>query len=147
MSACSFSPPKLSRCFCRDPHIPNLLAFPLHSLNLPKFPPYQDARVIAQDKASCMPAFLLVQDLVSNPTSEGVTVIDATSAPGNKTSYVALALSAHLPAQSAVLAFERDSNRFVTLQKMMRRAGCDSKQNASGLIYVVTRDLCDVILV
>lgn len=89
-----------SRVFCVDSHIPNLLAFPLRSVSLPKFQPYVDARFIAQDKASCMPAYLLLAE--SGPQDD-VMVIDATSAPGNKTSYVSGTLAANALAKVCTL--------------------------------------------
>ena len=78
------------RGFFVDPHIPNLLGFAADALNLRKFAPYLDGRLIAQDKASCMPGFLLLQGLAE--MSLPPVVLDATAAPGNKTSYVSAGL-------------------------------------------------------
>ena len=78
------------RGFFVDPHIPNLLGFAADALNLRKFAPYLDGRLIAQDKASCMPGFLLLQGLADQGSS--LFVLDATAAPGNKTSYVSAGL-------------------------------------------------------
>ena len=120
------------RSFCIDEHIPNLVAFPAHSLHLPSFQPYRDARLIAQDKASCIPAYLLLQD---RPIDVD-TVIDATSAPGNKTSYVAAVLSTSGSA-ATVYAFERNKPRYETLGKMMQKAACSStfSSRPSGQCY------------
>ena len=115
-----------SRCFCVDQHIPNLLAFPLQLLSLPKFPPYRDARLIAQDKASCIPAYLLRQN-ITRERADKVNVIDATSAPGNKTSYTAATLGRL--GNGKIFAFERDEGRYETLRKMMRKSGCNSTSN------------------
>ena len=66
----------------QDEHIPELLQF--HPLTQ-----FQDdeclssGRIILQDKASCFPAKVL-----DPPAEEGVHVIDATAAPGNKTSHL-----------------------------------------------------------
>ena len=44
---------------------------------------YHEGKVILQDKASCFPPFVLAP-----PAEEDSVVIDATAAPGNKTSYL-----------------------------------------------------------
>jgi putative methyltransferase len=75
------SPPNL-RNFTRDAHIENLLLFPPQA-RLIDTPEYSDGRVILQDKASCFPAFVLAPP--SHPRS---VIIDATAAPGNKTSHL-----------------------------------------------------------
>jgi len=100
--------------FCKDVHIENLLLMP-GSLNLSKNPLYLDGSIIIQDKASCMPAFLL------NPPT-GSSVVDSCSAPGNKTSH----LAALVGVPGKVFAFERDQKRFEILQKMLNRAGCSN---------------------
>lgn len=97
---------------------------PINAVNLPKFPPYQDGRLIAQDKASCFPAYLLLRDLNVDEVSE-VTVVDATSAPGNKTSYASGTL--HRLGGGNVLAFEKDEKRYKVLRSMLSKAGCRSK--------------------
>lgn len=81
-----------SRHFCVDEHISNLLALRSSLVNLKKFEPYLDGRLIAQDKASCMPGYLLLQDITTSEGQDPI-VIDATSAPGNKTTYVSARLS------------------------------------------------------
>jgi putative methyltransferase len=120
------------RSFCLDEHIPNLIAFPVSSLNLPKFEPYRDSRFIAQDKASCMPAFLLLQGLTRTSSGTDEVVIDATSAPGNKTSYAAATLCRF--GRGQVYAFERDSKRYSLLRQMLSKAGCKSECEAACAI-------------
>ncbi|KAF8525811.1 S-adenosyl-L-methionine-dependent methyltransferase [Hysterangium stoloniferum] len=104
--------------FVVDKHIPGLLAFhpatPFH-----KEPAYLDGRLILQDKASCFPAFVL-----SSGTDGDSVALDATAAPGNKTTH----LSALMQNKGKILAFERDRARFSTLQKMVAKAGCKNIQ-------------------
>nr|XP_042713648.1 28S rRNA (cytosine-C(5))-methyltransferase isoform X2 [Chrysemys picta bellii] len=97
--------------FLLDPHLPELLVFPpqtdFHENRL-----YIAGHIILQDKASCLPAFLL------SPPS-GSHVIDACAAPGNKTSHVA----AILKNKGQIFAFDLDPNRLATMSTMLVRAG------------------------
>ncbi|WVQ68080.1 uncharacterized protein L199_006286 [Kwoniella botswanensis] len=77
---------------------------------------YTDGGIILQDKASCMPAKVLMWDWKDD---EG-ECIDATAAPGNKTSYV----SALMNNQGRLHAFERSPNRYKTLTRMLEKAHC-----------------------
>lgn len=71
-----------SKAFAKDEHIPDLLAF--HpSTQFVEDELYKEGKVILQDKASCFPAHVLAP-----PSDEGSHVIDATAAPGNKTSHL-----------------------------------------------------------
>ncbi|XP_041096887.1 probable 28S rRNA (cytosine-C(5))-methyltransferase [Polyodon spathula] len=98
------------RFYC-DLHLPGLLVFPaktdLHAHFL-----YQTGHVILQDKASCLPAFLL------NPPA-GAHVIDACAAPGNKTSH----LAALLGNRGKLFAFDLDPKRLSTMSTLLLRAG------------------------
>ena len=68
--------------FSRDLHVPDLLLFsPQTTFN--NDPLYLSGRIILQDKASCFPAIVL-----SPPATDESVVIDATAAPGNKTSHL-----------------------------------------------------------
>ncbi|KAG6832824.1 hypothetical protein H0H92_009443 [Tricholoma furcatifolium] len=97
-----------------DEHIPNLLSFS-PQVAFQEDPFYKEGKLILQDKASCFPATVL-----SPPVSDGSFVIDATSAPGNKTSH----LSALMQNKGKLFAFERDKKRFKTLTTMLSKAGC-----------------------
>lgn len=108
--------------FARDAHVENLLLFPPQT-QLTDTPEYSDGRLILQDKASCFPAIVL-----SPPTSPGCVIIDATAAPGNKTSH----LSALMGNQGKILAFERDRKRYGTLKSMLARAGCNNVEALNG---------------
>ncbi|KAH9989009.1 S-adenosyl-L-methionine-dependent methyltransferase [Russula vinacea] len=100
--------------FTRDAHVDNLLLFPPQA-RLTDTSEYSDGRLILQDKASCFPAVVL-----DPPSYPGSVIIDATAAPGNKTSH----LSALMENQGKILAFERDRKRYGTLKTMLARAGC-----------------------
>ncbi|KAI0297242.1 S-adenosyl-L-methionine-dependent methyltransferase [Multifurca ochricompacta] len=102
--------------FARDAHIENLLLFPPEA-QLTDTPEYSDGRLILQDKASCFPAIVL-----SPPAHPTGAIIDATAAPGNKTSH----LSALMGNQGKIFAFERDRKRYDTLKTMLARAGCNN---------------------
>ncbi|NXH46005.1 NSUN5 methyltransferase, partial [Dicaeum eximium] len=97
--------------FLLDLHLPELLVFPsqtdLHDNLL-----YTSGHIILQDKASCLPAFLL------GPVA-GSQVIDACAAPGNKTSH----LAAILKNKGQIFAFDVDPKRVATMNTLLTRAG------------------------
>ncbi|NXX80975.1 NSUN5 methyltransferase, partial [Urocolius indicus] len=97
--------------FLLDLHLPELLVFPpqtdFHDNLL-----YTSGHIILQDKASCLPAFLL-----SPPP--GSHVIDACAAPGNKTSH----LAAMLKNKGQIFAFDTDTKRLATMSTLLTRAG------------------------
>ncbi|KIL84357.1 nol1r protein [Fusarium avenaceum] len=103
-----------------DPHVPNLLAITA-GIDLTKTEAYTSGKIILQDKASCFPAYLL------DPRSEDGDLIDACSAPGNKTTHLAAILKEHRPEfdtpEQTIYAFEKDSRRAQTLDKMVTIAG------------------------
>ncbi|GAA6006644.1 hypothetical protein JCM11491_003129 [Sporobolomyces phaffii] len=137
MLAASQSQP---RVFALDAHIEPLLAFP-SSLTLTTLSAYQDGRLIAQDKASCMPAWVLLapiladlEDAAERGESEEekekkgkknlMKVLDATAAPGNKTTMAA----AMLGSEGKVIACERDQGRFKVLKDMCSKADAKNVQ-------------------
>ncbi|KAK4701027.1 25S rRNA (cytosine2278-C5)-methyltransferase, partial [Phenoliferia sp. Uapishka_3] len=133
------------KVFCLDAHIEPLLALPL-TVSLPSLLPYTDSRLIAQDKASCMPAWVLLADHLRAEDDEavleanssvvesfeakelkterkkknGIRILDATAAPGNKTTMAAALAGEH----GRVVAVERDAGRFKVLKEMCQKAGC-----------------------
>ncbi|KAK0495411.1 S-adenosyl-L-methionine-dependent methyltransferase [Armillaria luteobubalina] len=111
-----FTSRQVSRGFAQDEHIPNLLLFSPQT-TFHNDPLYKSGKIILQDKASCFPAVVL-----SPPSREGTYVIDATAAPGNKTSH----LSAIMGNKGTLFAFERDRKRFKTLEMMLSKAGCQN---------------------
>ena len=121
-----FAPGK-ARVFFEDPNIPNLLAIP-SKVDLSKSPAYTSGHIIFQDKASCFPAYLL------NPQPEDGEIIDATAAPGNKTTHLAAIASGQSSRsqEQKVIAFERDKGRTFTLQKMVKLASADKIVHVKG---------------
>lgn len=104
-------PMAAEKVFCRDTHVPELLVFPF-SCSLVDHPLYTNTDIILQDKASCLPSYLL------SPLP-GSHVIDACAAPGNKTTHLASLMNNH----GCIYAFDKDLKRFQTLKKMIKRAG------------------------
>ncbi|XP_008940616.1 PREDICTED: putative methyltransferase NSUN5, partial [Merops nubicus] len=104
--------------FLLDLHLPELLVFPpqtdFHDNLL-----YTSGHIILQDKASCLPAFLLAP-------AAGSHVIDACAAPGNKTSH----LAAILKNKGQIFAFDVDTKRLATMNTMLMRAGVTGLQLA-----------------
>ncbi|XP_036393159.1 probable 28S rRNA (cytosine-C(5))-methyltransferase [Megalops cyprinoides] len=107
------------KTFLSDLHLPDLLVFPpkmdFHAHFL-----YQAGHIILQDKASCLPAYLL------NPP-EGAHVLDACAAPGNKTSH----LAAIMGNKGKLFAFDLDAKRLSTMSTLLLRAGVTCQQLAN----------------
>lgn len=103
-----------------DNIIPNLIAIS-PSIDLSKSDAYKSGAIIFQDKASCFPAYLL------DPLPEDGDIIDTCSAPGNKTTHIAAILLSHNSepeeCQQKIHAFEKNSGRAETLEKMVNQAG------------------------
>uniref|UniRef100_A0A3Q2XC96 NOP2/Sun RNA methyltransferase 5 n=2 Tax=Hippocampus comes TaxID=109280 RepID=A0A3Q2XC96_HIPCM len=108
-----------AREFVKDLHLPEVLVFPpktdFHDHFL-----YKAGHIILQDKASCLPAFLLK----APPESH---VIDACAAPGNKTSH----LAALMKNTGKLFAFDLDAKRLATMSTLLLRAGVTCHQLAN----------------
>lgn len=107
------------KMFLCDLHLKDLLVFSgktdFHDHFL-----YKAGHIILQDKASCLPAFLL------NPPV-GSHVIDACAAPGNKTSH----LAAIMKNKGKLFAFDLDAKRLSTMSTLLLRAGVTCQQLAN----------------
>ncbi|CCE84080.1 Piso0_004683 [Millerozyma farinosa CBS 7064] len=97
---------------------------------------YRKGHVIIQDRASCFPAHILNSD----KEHKHKFVVDACSAPGNKTTHIASLIDQN-SSNSCVFAFERDNKRVETLNKMSKIA-CPHKFGA--LIKVTHADFTSV---
>lgn len=98
----------------KDTHIANL--YGLHPREkITNTQAYAHGEVIIQDRASCFPAAILNGD----PKDIHTFVIDATAAPGNKTTHAASFAALQ---DGVVYAFEKDDRRVKTLKMMCERA-------------------------
>ncbi len=109
-----------SKFLCVDGTIPNLIAVS-PNIDLSKSEAYKSGDIVFQDKASCFPAYLL------DPLPEDGDIIDACSAPGNKTTHLAAILLGHNAegdeCSQTIHAFEKNKARAETLEKMVNLAG------------------------
>ena len=103
-----------------DQHVPNLIAVSSKT-DVTKTTAYRTGDLILQDKASCFPAYLL------DPRAEDGDLVDACAAPGNKTTHLAALVQSRCAELETVtqkiFAFEKDSERAMTLAKMVELAG------------------------
>lgn len=96
----------------KDPYIENL--YGIHpSDKITNLSSYTKGEFIIQDRASCFPAAIV-------KPKPGDFVIDACSAPGNKTTHLAAYVGG---TPNSIIAFERDISRAKTLKKMVGIAG------------------------
>lgn len=107
------------KTFLCDLHLQDLLVFSPKTVFHDHFL-YKAGHIILQDKASCLPAFLL------NP-QVGSHVIDACAAPGNKTSH----LAAIMKNKGKLFAFDLDAKRLSTMSTLLLRAGVTCHQLAN----------------
>ncbi|PWN37240.1 S-adenosyl-L-methionine-dependent methyltransferase, partial [Meira miltonrushii] len=126
------------KTFSRSRHIPAVLAtHAAHTSALIGHPLYKKGHLMLQDLASCFPAeILLGSSIADNATA--IHALDATSAPGNKTSHLSAILSKAAKG-SDVVAFEHSKQRFETLQQQLRRAGA-LDTNKPGFVKPVFGD-------
>ena len=133
-----------------DPHVRYLLRFP-PGRDLHDHPLVESGALILQDKSSCFSAQVLA-DAFPAQHMNGIDMIDACAAPGNKTSHLATLLalrysdgvrassfsasssstsssssSAAVPTQasSSVFAFDKSVPRLAVLERRMKEAGAD----------------------
>ncbi|EPX70822.1 rRNA methyltransferase [Schizosaccharomyces octosporus yFS286] len=110
------------KTYYMDETIDNLIALD-SEVSLVSESCYQEGKIIIQDKASCIPAAILGNQ---RQTKVG-NIIDGCAAPGNKTTH----LAALFP-DSKIFAFERDSQRVKTLQKMVDISGAQNVEIIHG---------------
>jgi len=98
-----------------DPYVTDLLAF-APAAPLLKHPLKKTGAIVFQDRASCVPAQLL------DPPRDAY-VVDATAAPGNKTTHLASLMGPD--SKGKIFAFERDYRRAFTLKETVEAAGAE----------------------
>ena len=125
--------------FYVDVHVPHLYVFGPAITSLPSCSLVQDSRAVIQQKASCLPPLLLSQCLQRRPCS----AVDACAAPGNKTTYLASLLGV----DSSVVAYERDSGRFVTLCNRTKHIKSIKCVEADFLLADVSQSDAELIMV
>jgi len=97
--------------FALDPDIDDLLVLPPSS-DLHANPLYLKHQIVIQDKASCIPAYIL-------DPSPGGNCIDACAAPGNKTQH----MSCVAKNTGTIYAFDLDNRRLDMLRSNMTKYG------------------------
>ena len=126
-----------SNRFWLDKDIPNLLVFPINcNVNIAQIDIVCDKHeLIIQDKASCMPSFLLYNQIEKNMINKidsnyidsycGYCVLDACAAPGNKTSHLAsLLCQLNLDVVNInVIALDKSRARCQLLQNRLTQMG------------------------
>ncbi|KAF7701140.1 probable 28S rRNA (cytosine-C(5))-methyltransferase isoform X1 [Silurus meridionalis] len=112
---CSLS----GKTFMNDLHLRDLLVFSA-KMDFHNHYLYKAGHIILQDKASCLPAYLLDPPV-------GGHVIDACAAPGNKTSH----LAAIMKNKGKLFAFDLDTKRLSTMSTLLLRAGVTCHQLAN----------------
>uniref|UniRef100_A0A7E4V855 SAM_MT_RSMB_NOP domain-containing protein n=1 Tax=Panagrellus redivivus TaxID=6233 RepID=A0A7E4V855_PANRE len=104
----------------RDPHVDDLLVFPTKT-DLHAHPLVASGGFVLQDKASCLPAFVLAP-------KPGEIAFDACAAPGNKTSHMA----ALMENKGKIYACDLSDNRINTLHSTMKTTGTTIARVAQG---------------
>ncbi|KAG5683226.1 hypothetical protein PVAND_012520 [Polypedilum vanderplanki] len=113
--------------FMVDFHIKNLFIFPASSKkHFASNELAAEGKLLLQDKASCLPSFLL------NPPHKS-TVLDMCAAPGNKTTH----LAAIMKNKGKIYAVEMNAKRYQTLTKMVEGT------NAT-IIQTMNRDVLEI---
>lgn len=132
---------------CRDEHIPSLVMIPSSkAAGLSGQEGVVSGRLIIQDKASCFPSQILSDEWVqikARDPSRRVDMVDATAAPGNKTSH--LSAESYQPSsthekgtfRASIFAFDRSVDRAKLLESRMKAAGADN-------VEVCNADFLDV---
>ncbi|XP_063975530.1 28S rRNA (cytosine-C(5))-methyltransferase [Diachasmimorpha longicaudata] len=116
--------------FIQDFHVNELFAFP-SGTHFYAHPGYQSGAIVLQDKASCLPAYLL------NPEPWS-TVLDMCAAPGMKTTH----LAAILQNRGKVLSVERNERRYQVLCDMIAHANADCVETLHLDALTLTPQTC-----
>lgn len=116
--------------FISDLHVNDLFIFPASSKRYWALSGLaKESKIILQDKASCLPSFLL------NPP-RGSCILDMCAAPGMKTSH----LAAMMKNRGTIWAIERDRKRFETLNNFVNKTN-------SKIVKTVNADILSIGLI
>lgn len=113
--------------FVSDIHVNDLFVFPASSkrfwaLNALS----KESKIILQDKASCLPSFLL------NP-ARGSVVLDMCAAPGMKTTH----LAALMKNRGTVWAIEQNQQRYDRLKEFLKNTKCKIAQPINADVLAI----------
>eukprot|EP01065_Artemidia_motanka_P001239 TRINITY_DN10574_c0_g1_i1.p1 TRINITY_DN10574_c0_g1~~TRINITY_DN10574_c0_g1_i1.p1 ORF type:complete len:546 (+),score=189.08 TRINITY_DN10574_c0_g1_i1:84-1721(+) len=145
------------KVFYKDPLVPDLLVFPPSAkFPLVKHPTVFRGEAIIQDKASCLPACVAMHRLpmvsILDPaaadgsrkatvgTTRVGTILDATAAPGNKTSF----LCAMAGKGQKVIAVERDPARAQTLRERLDKLSAHAEVIEGSFMELKPEDFTNV---
>ncbi|XP_011300934.1 probable 28S rRNA (cytosine-C(5))-methyltransferase [Fopius arisanus] len=117
--------------FIQDFHVEELFAFPAGT-HFYDHPGYKSGAIILQDKASCLPAYLL------NP-KPGSVVLDMCAAPGMKTTH----LAAILQNRGKVISVERNMRRYQVLCEMVNHANTECVQTFNRDALTLSPEECE----
>lgn len=113
--------------YMADYHIKNLYVFPASSRRYwATNQMVQEAKFLLQDKASCLPTFLL------NPPHKSI-VLDMCSAPGTKTTH----LASIMKNKGKIFAVEMNPKRYETLVEMI-------EGTQATIVQTINRDVLEV---
>jgi putative methyltransferase len=122
------------KTFCASQFVENVIAVHnSHTRIFTQHELYRTGHIILQDLASCFPAAILL-----NNAQGKIHALDATAAPGNKTSHLSALLSSG-GMGSYVTAFEHSRPRYEVLRKQLDRAGA-LQQDSSGYVRTIHGD-------
>jgi putative methyltransferase len=104
--------------FAEDGHIPNLLVLPVKAPSFGEHELVKTGAIIIQDKASCFPAQLLIDEWTRRGGKGDI--IDACAAPGNKSLHLAALMKS---GSGKVFAFDKNARRANLLQERSNLCG------------------------
>ncbi|UZJ52971.1 hypothetical protein CBS101457_002291 [Exobasidium rhododendri] len=125
------------RVFAQSSHLAMLLAFhPSQTSHLLGHDLYKNGHLILQDLASCFPAEILLRPEIQ--TKQALHVLDATAAPGNKTTHLSALLHVR-KSESKITALEQSPDRYKTLVQQLKKAG-SLRHDSAGAVKAIQCD-------
>lgn len=115
------------KAFWEDRDLPEVLVFPFGT-DLHDDLWVTEGKLVLQDKASCLSAFVLLEDsqpaerITESSPQRHCNVIDACAAPGNKTTHAAALMGRHSHGHQ-LFAVDKDDKRILLLKEFTQKAG------------------------